>query len=361
MNYLKHLSVTALSAILLWGGSFFCTAQSAFEWNTNKEEVFKQAKEQDKFILLLVGRTTCPACQDMSEMLCNPANPFKQILDEKYVTMYSWFDDEDSRNEVYEYIEQYYEERISGLARQLPWLYIINPDKAGEIVASSYRPYPEYRPDEITMRNFLTIDILESNNLDWYTDEDKVFELAGEQNKNILRFQGDGTSPNSQKVMSLLMDNPLKQILEDNYILWYVDDDDCGCDVTTGTRYATRTGEDAGKPLPYISIINPKTPDAILEELWGIQEGEKLDEILKKYAMSNEKILPNQTIFVADNRLYISNKTNNEQLKIYSLTGQMIANVRKNDYTFQMNISGLPKGVLIVHSSTGWSAKIVIP
>ena len=108
MNYLKNLSLIALAAILFVSNPFFSAAQTpvalsqdeedggeepvnysseAFKWNQDKDEVFKSAKEQDKFILLFVGRTTCGACQDMSELFCNPENPFKQILNDNYVTM----------------------------------------------------------------------------------------------------------------------------------------------------------------------------------------------------------------------------------------------------------------------------------
>ena len=362
-NYSKIFTVLTVSFLCLFPCSIFSHAQDyktwvMDHWHKDKEVAFKEAKEQDKFILLFVGRPTCSACQDMSELLCDPANPIKQILDDKYVTMYSWFDDEDSRNAVYEYIETLYEERLAGLARQLPWLFIINPDREGESLASYFRPNPEYRPDEETMRKFLAVDLLESNDLDWYADENKVFKLAQEQNKYIFKFRGNGTSPNSQTMIKQLTDEPLKQILNDNYILWYVGDDDCGCDIILKAEVTTMD-EDDPKPLPYISIINPKAPDIMLEEIWGVQDVETLAVILKKYTVSNEKIFKDNSIFVSGNFLHIANQMYNEQISIYSISGHRIMTVRKNDYTAAIDLFNLPKGVFFVHSSAGWSAKFV--
>jgi thioredoxin-related protein len=360
MNTFKTLTI---SLLLLFSGSFLSHAQGyetwvMDHWNKDKVEALKEAKAQDKFVFLFVGRPTCPTCKLMSTLLSDPENPFVEIIDNHYITLYSWYDDEDDRAEVYEYIEKFYKEREEeGLVRQLPWLYIINPDKEGESVASMYRPYPDWQPDEETMRKFLAVDLLESNDLDWYADEDKVFESAQKQNKFILRFQGNGTSPNSQKVMKLLVEKPLKQILEKNYILWYVDDDDCGCDITLYA--AAESKDEENKPLPYISIFNPNHPSDMLEELWGVQEVETLEEIFLKYSVSNEKIFRDNNVSISGNVLHIANQTNNELIHIYSLTGQSVAAVRKNDFTVSINASDFPKGVLIIHSSAGWSVKIL--
>jgi len=242
---------------------------------------------------------------------------------------------------------------------QLPWLFIINPDREGENIASSYRPTPEYRPDEETMRNFLAVDLLESNNLDWYVAEHKVFELAREQNKYIFKFHGNGTSPNSQRMITLLQNEPLKQILEKNYILWYVDEGDCGCDIILTAAVELKSEEDDNNLLPYISIIDPKFPESLLVELWGVQDVETLEEILKKYTVSNEKIHTDNQVYTLGDVLFISNHTSNEQIRVYSLTGQSVAVVSKNDYTISIDTSNFPKGVLVVCSSNGWNKKII--
>ena len=366
MNYLKKITVFAISALLLFAGPFFSAAQDyetwvMDNWSKDKEEAFKQAKEQDKFVLLFVGRPTCPTCRAMSELFCNPDNPFLQIFEDNFVTLYKCYDEEDDRADVFEYIEEYYYEReILGLVRQIPWLYIINPDREGESVISMYRPYPEWRPDEETMLKFLAIDLLDANELNWYAEEDKVFELASEQEKLIFKFVGSGTSPNSQKVMDLLQEAPLKQILDDNFILWYVNnDDDCGCDIILTSDVVSKDMEIITASLPYISIFDPNYPEDLLEDIWGVQDGETLEEILLKYAVANEKIPTINNVYVSGNLLIISNQIMNEQIKIYSLTGQGIASVSKNDFTISIDIAHLPKGIFVINSSAGWSAKIV--
>jgi len=363
MNQFKIITTLIISILLLFSASFFSHAQDyetwvMDHWSKDKEEAFKMAKEQDKFILLFVGRPTCPTCRATSELFCNPENPFLEIFDDYYITLYKCYDEEEDRADVYEYIQEYYYEReVLGLVRQIPWLYIINPDKEGESVTSMYRPYPEWRPDEETMRQFLAIDLLDGFDLNWYADEEVVFDLAQEQNKFIFKFVGNGTSPNSQKMMQLLQEESLKQILEENFILWYTSDD-CGCDIILTAGTESEDGDDSNL-LPYISIFDPNFPEDLLEELWGVQDEETLAEILKKYTVANEIIVTKNKVYFSGDVLYISNQTSNEQIQLYSLTGQNIASIHKNDFTMSMDASSIPKGVLIVHSSAGWSAKIV--
>ena len=366
MNYLKKTTVFAISALLLFASPFFSAAQDyetwvMDNWSKDKEEAFKQAKEQDKFVLLFVGRPTCPKCKETSELFCNPENSIKTFIEDNFITLYKCYDEEDDRADVFEYIEEYYYEReILGLVRQIPWLFIINPDREGESVISMYRPYQEWSPDEETMLKFLSIDLLDANELNWYADEDRVFELANEQEKLIFKFVGSGTSPNSQKVMELLQEAPLKQILDENFILWYVsNDDDCGCDIILTSEVVSKDMEIIPVSLPYISIIDPTYPEDLLEDIWGLQDKESLEELLLKYAVGNEKIPTVNNVYVSGNLLIISNQTMSEQIGIYTLTGQSIASVRKNDFTFSIDVAHLPKGIFVINSSAGWSAKIV--
>ena len=363
MSYFKKPSLLAFCALLLIFPSFFSHAQDyehwvMDHWNRDKEKAFTEAKEQDKFVLLFVGRPTCPKCRETSELFCNPESPVKTLIDENFSTLYSWYDDEDSRAEVYEYIKEYHEEREAGLVRQIPWLYIINPDRKDEIVASMYRPYPEWSPDEENMGKFLTVDLLDDHELQWFADEIKAFEQAWNEKKHVFKFHGKGTSPNSQTMMELLQDELIKQMLEDNYILWYSsEEDDCGCiiDPLTGEE-----GDDETVMLPVISIFSYEDPYSYIEELTGIQDRETLVEMLSKYTVSNERIASVNKVTVSGDALEISNLIQNERIQVFTITGRQIASVLKNGYTFSMDASGFPKGVLIVYSSSGWSAKIIV-
>ena len=361
MNYLKVSSLLAM--LLLFSTPFFSQAQDyehwvMDHWNQDKAEAFKVAKEQDKFVLLFVGRPTCTKCQETSELFCNPDNDIKTYIDENFSTLYKWYDDADDRADVYEYIKEYHEEREAGLTRQIPWLYIINPDREGEIVASMYRPYPDWIPEEAYMLKFLAVDLLDGRELQWYADVEKAFEQALTEKKYVFKFHGKGTSPNSQKMMELLQDEPIKQILEDNYILWYEgEEDDCGCVVTP---LSAEEDDDETNMLPVISIFNPYDPNLFIEEVSGVQDKEALVEMLSKYSVSNERIASGNSVLVSGNLLEISNQLYNEQIQVFTMTGQQVASVRKNGITIQIDASGFPKGVLVVYSSSGWSVKIKV-
>ena len=366
MNYLKISSLLASCMLFLFSSPFFSQAQGyehwvMDNWNKDKDEAFKMAKEQDKFVLLFVGRPTCPKCQETSELFCNPEKTVKTIIDENFSTLYKCYDEEDDRADVYEYIQAYHEEREAGFVVQIPWLFIINPDREGEIVTSMYRPYPLWSPDVESMSKFLTVDLLEGRESNWYADEIKAFEQAIAEKKYVFRFYGKGTSPNSQKMMELLQEEPIKQLLEENCILWYVDEEeDCGCFINPSSGEVILENEEETNTLPVISIFYPGDPYHALEELSGIQEKETIVEILSKYTVSNELITSGYKVMVSGNVLEISNLLQNEQIQVFTLTGQQVATIHKNDYTVRIDASSFPKGVLIVYSSTGWSAKIVI-
>jgi len=366
MKEFRRITVLTVSMLLL-SIPFISHAQGYDQWvmekwNKDKEEVFKLAKEQDRFILLFVGRPTCPFCKNMSTWLCDPDSPYKVYVEENFSTWYSLLDDEDNYEEdVYDYIKVFYEERQEDKdSRRIPWLFLINPDQEGETIASISRP----GDIEEALKAFLPIDLLSASDLSWYDDEAQVFELAKAQKKFILKLEGKGTSPNCQKVMQQLNEEPLKPLLEENYILWYDDYNAdflnyCGC---YSKLYAGSDTEDEAENgiLPYISVINPNDPDTFLEELWGLQDNETLEEILQAYMVSNEQILPYNKVFVAGNELLISNPATNEQITVYSLTGQSLTSFIKNDVTLRIDTSHFPKGVLIVRGSTGWSAKVLL-
>jgi len=363
MNHLKLFKAILSIVLLVFAGSTPSASQTYNQWvmnhwSKNKDSVFNAAKAEDKLVLLFVGRPTCTACKDMSEMLCNPDNPYKEILDENYITLYKWYDDENDRADVFEYIEDlYYEREVLKQNRQIPWLFIIDPTKEWECVVSSYRPYQDYRPNEEIMKNFL-IDFKGINHLSWYVGNEKiVFEVAKEQNKHILKYIGNGSSPNGQLMMLQFHEEPLRPLLEEHFILWFFyEEDECGCEPLPGD------GEEDVPPelLPRISIIDPFDPENVLEEFFGLKDIETLENLFLKYPSSNEKITPKHLVTVAGDKLILSTPTPYEQINIYSLSGSRITTVRKNDYTLQIDISSAPKGILIVHSSAGWSAKIVV-
>ena len=357
----QKITVLAMSAVLLFSGALFSSAQVVCrDWNVYKSEIFKMAKEQDKFIIMLAGHSGCGHCQTYSDILGFNDNgriesiekgkdgPLKYLVDENYITWYSY---SPGGGRYEDNVRVYVDEILASKPPFLPLIGIINPDEPEKNFAftSGESSDFEYPKTIEKMEKFLAIDLLSSSDLEWYKDKDEVFDLAKEQNKYIFKLVGKGTSPNSHAFMKQLNEDLLKQLLEENYILWYSDD---------FQEINTLSGDEV-KPLPYISIIYPEAPDELLEEEWGTQEDKALENMLKSYLVSNETILAENKVSISGNALQISNQTNKEQIYIFTVTGQQVASVPKNDYHVTINTSNFPQGILIIHSSTGWSAKVI--
>ena len=346
MNYLKNLFVTAIIFLLLFPSSY-CHAADDLIWNEGeKEEIFETAREQDRFVLILLGTYSCGWCNQLKNWL---NGSLRKIMDDNY---YPWFVFQDS--ETHQSISNYtaeYDALLAVIGKSRPIILIINPEETDDDFIIFWPP--ESRNEQTVRQKITPPSLLIYQDLNWHEDREDVFKLAEEQGKYILKLVGRATSPNSVKAIKQLNVSPLREILEDNYILWY------SSDVSEANLDGEASaGEEAIKTLPYISIINPEEPDFLLEEVWGYKDGETLEDMLKQYTVSNEKILTNNTVFVSGNVLHISNQTLNEQIRIYSLDGQSISTLRKNDYTVTFDASNLPKGVFIIHSSAGWSAKV---
>ena len=347
MNNIRSLTVSITSFIVLITCAFVCSAASMSDWENDREKVFKLAKEQDKFIVLFVGRPTCPISQGTYTNFTDPAGPLKKMLDDNYIVWYSHHDDTDSQAEVSVYTEE-----ILIVARYLPLLVIINPDEPGKVVKSLWGMKTVDQ-----LQSFLTVDLFSGIGLKWRTNKDEVFKLAKDLSKFIFKFEGKSTSADCHKVMKQLNTNPLKKLLEDNYILWYCD---FNPDDYAGVKLLAGDDENTPVKAPSISIIYFKEPDNLIDRVWGYRDVGTLQEMLKSHTVSNGIIAPKPKVTVRGNVLHISNLIHNEQIEVFTLTGQRIASIRKNTDTFTIDASYFPKGTLVVSGSSGWSAKIIV-
>ena len=359
MTHQKIISLAAISSLLLIANTLNCFADDLIWHEKAKEEIFEMAKEQDKFVLLFVGNHACPLCNISQQYFNDPSGTLRPIIDEHYVT---WFVSyyipgiipgssvKADLEPVSPYIADYEANKEAGVETRFPILAIINPNEPDDeftfFWGTGARTIEE-------LYGFISAppDIMAGQELTWYEDKDDVFSLAKEQGKNIFKLVGRPTSPNSRSVMKQLTAEPLKELLDDNYILWYSSDDS---DVQIRSLEETPNLH----TLPYISIIDPDAPNDILDVVWGNAAVETLEEFIKSNIVSNEIITSDNIVTVINNVLYISNQTNNEQIQVFTLTGQPIVSIRKNDYAIKIDASNFPKGVLIVHSSIGWSKKI---
>lgn len=354
MTSLRSFKVFTIFSIMFLSSSFFCSSQVIF-WNHKQAEAFRIAQEQDKFILLFVGRPNCAICQRTSDMLSTNyfytlegpntmAGPLKSVVDKNYSPWYSYRDNYDNQVEVSVYTEE-----ILKVAKTLPLVFIINPDDPGKVVKSFWGAQTVEQ-----LEAFLTINLLSGSNLNWNKDAETVFNLAKEQKKYIFKLEGKGTSHFSHQVMKLLHADPLKKLLDNNFILWYSEFD-------PDMHNATSTG-DENKPIsaPYISIIYQEEPDNMLDAIWGYQDAETLEAILKSFPVSNGITASDNHVSVSGNVLHLSNQIQYEQIQVFTLTGQRIANIQKNECAIKIDASYFPKGALVVYSSSGWSKKIVV-
>ena len=343
MNNIRSLTVSIISSMLLISSAFVCSAANMTDWEKDQAKVFSLAKEQDKFILLFVGRPSCPISQNT---YANFTGPLKKMLDDNYVIWYSYHDDEDSQAEVSVYTEE-----VLNVARYLPLLVIINPEEPGKVVKSLWGMKTVEQ-----LQDFLTVNLFSGISLKWRTDRDEVFKLAKSQHRFIFKFEGKSTSGDCHKVMKQLNTNPLKKQLEDNYILWYSEFD-------PGEHAVIKpfSGNDhAPVKAPYISIIYFEEPDNLIDCVWGYQDVEALQVILKSFTVSNGIIASKPKVTVRGNTLHISNQIHNEHIQVFTLTGQRIASIRKNTDIITVDTSNFPKGVLIVSGSSGWTDKIMV-
>ena len=349
MNYLKSLTSATIAFILSFSSVFFCTADDII-WNEgSKATIYNLAKEQDRFVLMFGGSPGCLYCRN-SLINFNTEGDHKIIIEEDYFTWYNDLDKWQNREDIRAWMNEFDAANIAadnGFNR--PILAVINPDDPD----NDYKLY--WNSGNRTVSELLNLinspNLLSGQTLVWNESRDEVFELAKEQGKKILKLVGKATSPNSKKVMKQLTEEPLKQMLEDNFILWLCSD----ITELPLTTYAPTPPN----TLPYISIINPDEPDDNLNETYGYQDVVALEEMLLPYAVSNEIVASDNKVFFSGNILQIANRFNNEQIQIYTLTGQRIASIRKNDYSVKINASHFPKGALIVYSSSGWSTKII--
>ena len=358
MTHLKRLTIVLISAIMLFSNALICTATD-LEWPEGaKEDILKLAKEQDRFVLLFVGNYDCPLCKYSWTLF--DENPLRMIIEDNY---YTWFfpyylkgtTTRTDYEEVEIYIADYDANKALPAANRKPYnfpiLALINPDDPDEDFTFFWGDGPR---TEEELYDFITSppDLFAGHELTWYTKEDEVFKLAKEQGKNIFKLVGKATSPNTKKVLKQLNEDPLKTLLEDHYILWFSSD--------ISKLKASTYVDETPLSLPFITIIYPDDPNAKVESTMGYQDVETLDAIIKKYSVSNEMIVSDNQVTVMGKVIQIANRNTQEQIKIFSLSGQQVASIRKNDFTVKIDASAYPKGVLIVNSSAGWSKKIII-
>ena len=357
MRCFKYLTGITIAILLLFFKPLFCFADDLIWYEEEKEVIFEMAKEQDKFVLLFVGNHDCPLCQISFGYFNDPAGKLRKIIDDNYIT---WFvsyytpgtPQKENLEPIMPYIADYEIHKEAGEKTNFPILAIINPNDPDEDFTFYWGSGARTTKE---LYDFISAppDLFAGQKLTWYENKNEVLKLAKEQNKKILKLVGKPTSPNSKTAMQQLNEEPLKQIIEDNFILWFSSN-------VSEVNIMTFAAEPNLRTLPYITILDPKAPDNILDVAWGDSAIEALREILKSYTVSTDIVNSINHVTVLGNVIHLTNQTENEEIQVFTITGRQVAYLRKNDYTAQIDASSFPEGVLIVCSSTGWSKKIII-
>ena len=205
--------------------------------------------------------------------------------------------------------------------------------------------------------------VAEEDDLIWRENRDEIFKMAMEQNKYVFLLVGNDDCGNCKAVRGHLDDNtaPLKQIIKDNYILWY-SRRDVAKDRAEVKIYTNRYDEQAQittMTLPFLYIIDPNTPEEYVVSSWGYKSVEALKTMLSVHLTPNEivDVLKNKVV-ISGNVLHVSNDILDEHIRIYTVTGHCLSSVYKKEYGAVIDVSSLPKGIVIIRSSKGWSAKL---
>lgn len=348
MNHSKQF-LTFIFVVLLSCANAPLSTAADLVWNGNKTEVFRSATQNRRHILLLVGDSTNANCKEVMHNLSDQV--MQRTLNSNYVLWYSYYDDAEKQAEVKAYTEAF--DNTEGTA--YPFLYIINPEKPDEVVASKWG-----KQSVEELRLLTSYSLTPKDGLKWYDDQEKAFSLAKEQNKYLFLLVGRSSCGNCKNVISNLNNEskPLKEIIEDNYVLWYSLRDDPA--IREEVASYTAKYDQFAESLPFLYIIDPEKPNAIVDSVWGGQTTESLNELLSVYLVANENIESTKIkISHSGSVLRLSNEIENEHISIYTATGQLVYSTYKREREIAFSTFVFPRGILIIRSSKGWSSKIM--
>ena len=304
----------------------------------SKDKIVQEAKKQDKFILLFVGRPVCGRCQETFKNF-NSSEP-ESILKNGFVSWYSCYNNRES--DVQPFISDFVS---AGYA--FPYLFVIDPYDPDNVIISS-RNF-----EERALMNLIQRHLTPNNLLTWASSLTTANEDAMLNNKLVLSFYGRPTSHNSISLMEKMGEEPLKSYIEKKFVLLYYE-------MTEPLSWSYLDEHDKSSDLPCIVITDPNNPGQIWVES-NIQDSQVLEQLLEDAVVYNEGVsLPqDNNVFIHNNQLYVSNHTTNETIEVFSVMGQKVHSFQKTDFQVTVDATLFPKGLIIVSSSHGWNVKIM--
>ena len=191
----------------------------------------------------------------------------------------------------------------------------------------------------------------------WYTDKSVAIDSARSQGKQIFLLWGRTGCKYSQYVLRLLSDPVLKEVIDENYVLWF-----CNCE--ENIRFSPDVADYLSKlkgaiALPAICIIDTYDTKIAHGLTLGKQELDYLQYMLNNY-VDNDIIINKTEVYAVENNLFIRDDFEREIISVYSMTGSQIDQFIKTDYNVSHRFYVYPKGIIFVRSSAGWVRKVFI-
>ena len=140
----------------------------------------------------------------------------------------------------------------------------------------------------------------------------------------------------------MLEENPIKELLKENYILWYQSFEPNPLELPLS--------------LPFISIINPDNPNVVFVDASGVPDREALASMIEQHSPVSIGKMQDVEVFTNGNMLYV--KTDQPlSATVYSITGAVANQLSISEVNYRISLS---KGIYIVKLSNGLVRKVVI-
>jgi len=199
----------------------------------------------------------------------------------------------------------------------------------------------------------------EYEGLTYYLDKEEAFNAAREQGKQVILFWGTDQCSRCNQTKKNLADELFTSLLEENYILWYCKTSNNKTDSLVVVDYFAHLDIASFPTIGIIDMFDTK-------KAHGLTTGRtvavsELNSLLRQY-VSNDIITESipVSIYTNDNSLIIENSIENETISIYTLNGSIVEKFTKTELSIVRSVSGYPKGILFITSSSGWTQKVVI-
>ena len=214
--------------------------------------------------------------------------------------------------------------------------------------------------------------------MNWYLKKSVAIEEARKQGKQIFLLWGKVTCPDCQWVKQKLSVPPFKDIIDENYVLWFSDNSVYKYDSEEVGIYLTFLKNVPLRYYPVNCIIDISDLTVAKRFMYGpefslnntteysdeiSQYHKELTELLNG-SVGNDIIYNGNDsdvkIFVVGNNIIIKSKPLAETVSVYTLTGSLVDRFHKTEYEITRDLSMYPKGLLIFAGSSGWSQKVVL-